>query len=123
MYCRYGDNEQRKQCIWGEGWKQMIEGLVVDEQKLFRSSIQILIDGQEDMQVVGVADNSKDALDQIKAFEPDVVLLDIQLQKSSSIKVAQFMEDEYPHIKKIFLVERADQQMIIQAIAVGSDGF
>src|SRR5699024_481562 len=101
----------------------MIEVLVVDEQKLFRSSIQIWIDGQEDMQVVGVADNSKDALDQIKAFEPDVVWLDIQLQKSSSIKVAQFMEDEYPHIKKIFLVERADQQMIIQAIAVGSDGF
>jgi len=101
----------------------MIEVLVVDEQKLFSSSIQVLIDGQEDIQVVGVADNGKDALDQIKAFEPDVVLMDIHLQKSSSIKVAQFMDDEYPHIKKIFLVERADQQMIIQAIAVGADGF
>ncbi len=104
------------------GWIGMIKVLLVEEQRLLRSSMQVLIDHEEDMEVVGVYDDGKEALHQVKRLEPDVVLIDIDLEQSKGIEAVQMMKEENPTLKVVFLMEKPERQLIIQAVAIGADG-
>ncbi|MEO1374398.1 MAG: response regulator transcription factor [Cyanobacteria bacterium J06635_10] len=53
--------------------------LVVDDHELTRLSLQIAFSSQENIQVVGMASNGKEALDMVKSCYPDVIVLDLQM--------------------------------------------
>ncbi|MEM9926506.1 MAG: response regulator transcription factor [Cyanobacteria bacterium P01_D01_bin.50] len=53
--------------------------LVVDDHELTRLSLQLAFSSQENIQVVGMASNGKEALDMVKSCYPDVIVLDLQM--------------------------------------------
>ncbi len=78
----------------------MIRVLVVDDEKLARDEMRFLLARHEDVEVVGEAENGTRAVEMAKEYEPDLVLLDIQMPGMDGFEVVEHLGDMdiLPHI-------------------------
>ena len=66
-----------------------IRVFIADDHPIARRGIAMLIDGQQDMEVVGEAANGDDAIDGIKQLRPDVALIDMDMPRASGLEVTE----------------------------------
>jgi len=67
----------------------MIRVFLVDDHALVRTGLKMILSGQDDMDVVGEAENGEDALPEIRKLKPDVVLCDLHLPGLSGLDVTE----------------------------------
>lgn len=84
--------------------------LIVDDESLARDSIRILLESRSECVIVGEADNGKDALSKIKAHQPDIVFLDIQMPKLQGFEVIKLLGTE--HLPVFVMVTAFDQHAL-----------
>ncbi|MDX2001648.1 MAG: response regulator transcription factor [Chitinophagales bacterium] len=117
--------------------------ILVDDHKLFLEGLRELIDKQEDMEVVAIADNGEDLLIKMNAYYVDVVLLDIYMPEMNGIEAAKELQEKYPNTKVIavsmyhekayiqkmrdygvmgYLLKNTGRQELLEAIRAVSDG-
>ncbi|MEN1968856.1 response regulator transcription factor [Lentibacillus sp. N15] len=101
----------------------MIRVLIVEDQRLFREGIQALINDTEDIHVIAMAANGKEALEQIEKLQPDVVLMDIHMPALDGIQATAKIKQLHPTVKVILLTTAAEEDMVIRGVTVGADGF
>lgn len=77
--------------------------LIVDDQPFVREGLQLVLQNQQDLQVVGVAENGLMALDIIPKEKPDVVLLDVQMPVLDGAKTLQAIRERWPDMRVIML--------------------
>src|SRR3990172_1978383 len=77
--------------------------LLVDDQLLFRKGLRALLQDQEDMEVVGEASDGAQALERVRTFKPDVVLMDIHIPIYNTIEATRLIKSECPETKVIAL--------------------
>jgi two-component system, LytTR family, response regulator len=90
--------------------------LVVDDEPLARDHIIDRLAQEEDVEVVGTADNGDDAIAEIRRLKPDLVFLDVQMPGLSGMEVAEQLGDEMP--RTIFCT--AFDQYAIKAFEVAA---
>ena len=102
-----------------------INVLVVDDLKLIHEGLKIMLTADKDINLVGFADNGKDAFEQIKHAEqkPDVVLVDILMPVMDGIELTKAISQKFPEIKVIVLSSSEDDATILKAIALGAKGY
>ena len=100
-----------------------IRVLLVDDHKVLRDGLRVLVDGENDLEVVSEAGTGEEAIRKIIATTPDVVVLDIGLPDSSGIDIAsQILQQELP-VRIVILSMYGDRELIIRAIEAGCDGY
>ncbi|MUK87408.1 response regulator [Ornithinibacillus sp. L9] len=100
----------------------MIKVLLVEKQRLFRRGIEALISAEQDMKVVGMAEDGNSALEQVATLNPDVVLIDIHMPNLSGIHTAARIKQQFSGVRVVFLTSEVEKELIIRAITIG-DGF
>ena len=73
-----------------------IRVFVLDDHELVRTGLRTLLDGEEDMEVVGEAGTAADGLDLIKELVPDVAILDVRLPDGNGIEVCREIQSTLP---------------------------
>src|SRR5262245_26414063 len=96
--------------------KQPLRLLLVDDHALFREGITSLLSYQGDFTVVGEAEDAKSALDQARALEPDMVLMDIELPGEDGVIATQRLKMEMPAVTVVMLTVRDDSQTLFEAL-------
>ncbi len=84
--------------------------LLVDDSVLMRTIIGDIVRSDEDLSLVGAAENGKVALEMVKALKPDIVLLDIEMPEMSGLEVMEHLS----------LMSRAKVIIISSVAQVGS---
>jgi DNA-binding NarL/FixJ family response regulator len=97
--------------------------LVVEDQQVLASALEIAIGTQPDLDCVGTAATVDDALAQMAAHRPDVVLMDIQLPGTDGIEGTRQISETYPKVSILILTAGATPQRLAAAAAAGATGF
>jgi DNA-binding NarL/FixJ family response regulator len=101
----------------------MIRVLLVDDQALFREGLSTLLSVYPDVQVVGEAGNGEEALTQVAALQPDVVLMDLRMPVLDGAAATRRLRAAHPHIQVIVLTTFDDDEHIFEGLRAGAVGY
>lgn len=102
---------------------KVIKILIADDHTLIRQGLKSIISFEEDLVVVGEAENGEKAIEMIKLLQPDILLLDVNMPLINGIKVLQRIKEEKIPVKIIMLTIENQRQTIHEAINNGVDGY
>ncbi|MCL4445554.1 MAG: response regulator transcription factor [Actinobacteria bacterium] len=88
-----------------------------------RQGLSAIIDGVDDMEVVGVAGTVEEALNRIPACRPDVALLDVRLPDGSGIEVCREIRSIMPEVACLILSAYSGDDAIFSAVMAGAAGY
>ena len=97
--------------------------LIVDDHVVVRKGIQMLLDTESSVQVVGEAENSQDAIRKARSLKPDVILMDLVMPEGDGIQAIAEIKRCIGTIKIIVLTMFHDETKINAAIEAGADGY
>ncbi len=97
--------------------------LLVDDHALFREGLMSLLSYQDDFAVVGEAEDAESALDQARALEPDIVLMDIELPGEDGVSATRRLKLALPAVTVVMLTVHDDSQTLFEAIKAGAQGY
>jgi len=100
-----------------------IKVLLVDDEELIRSGLAILLDGYDDIDVVGEAADGQEAADFCENEAVDVVLMDIRMPDVNGIEGTKLIKAAHPDIKVLILTTFQDAEYISQAMRLGASGY
>ena len=101
----------------------MIRIVVADDQELMRESLQIVLDLNEDMQVVGAASNGVELLELLEHQEADVILMDVRMPGMDGVQATKAVKNKYPEMKIIILTTFDDDEYVLNGLKYGASGY
>jgi DNA-binding NarL/FixJ family response regulator len=101
----------------------MITVALVDDHAIVRRGLEQLLQGVDDIEVVGSASDGAEALDVVREFEPDVVLMDLQMPGVDGVTATQNILEAFPDTKVVVLTSFSDSGRIVGALDVGAVGY
>ena len=97
--------------------------LVVDDHALFRRGIVLVLESEDDIVVVGEAEDGVQALALAAVLVPDVVLLDVRMPVMGGIEAARLLAEAVPSARVVMLTVSDDEDDLFEAIKVGAAGY
>jgi DNA-binding NarL/FixJ family response regulator len=96
---------------------------LVDDQELFASGMEMLVDSQSDLEFVGSAHNGRDGVELAASARPDVVLMDIRMPVMDGIEATARISETQDGPKVIVLTTFQRDEAVFRAIRSGASGF
>lgn len=100
-----------------------IRVVLVDDHQIVRDGLRSLLDKQLDIEVVGEADNGRDAIAAVRELRPDVIVMDIGMRGLNGIDATRQLKAEFPNVCVIALSMHADRRYVSEMLAVGASGY
>ena len=97
--------------------------MVADDHALFRRGLQMVLDQEEDLELVGEASDGVEAVEKAQELMPDVILMDVRMPKRSGIEAAGEIRDLLPHVKILMLTISDEEADLYEAIKAGASGY
>lgn len=96
---------------------------IADDHLLFRDGLVQLINGQPDMEVVGVAGDGLEMLTQVREKKPNLILMDISMPISDGIEGTSLIREFDTAVKILMLTALDNDEKMIEAIKAGANGY
>lgn len=97
--------------------------LIVDDDKLVCTSLKIILESDPDIEVVDLGYNGEMAVDLYDRLKPDILLMDIRMDKMTGLQGAELILKKHKDAKILFLTTFLDDEYIIKALNIGSKGY
>jgi NarL family two-component system response regulator LiaR len=103
--------------------KKQIRVLLADDHAIVRDGIRSLLKTQPDIEVVGEANNGRDAVSKAEALQPDVVLMDLVMPGMDGIEAIGLIVDGQPASRILVLTSFSAEDKVFPAIKAGAMGY
>src|SRR5574338_911526 len=97
--------------------------ILVDDHEVVRLGLKSLLERNPQFDIVGEAASAREAIEQVAALQPDVVVMDIRLPGTSGIEACEEIVNRFPGTKVIMLTSYAEDEMLLSAIRAGASGY
>lgn len=102
---------------------QKIRVLLTDDQAIVRKGIQALLATETNIEVVGEAENGKEAIQLVEKLKPDVILMDLQMPEMDGIQAIQHINAAKTNVRILVLTSFATDDKVFPAIKAGALGY
>jgi DNA-binding NarL/FixJ family response regulator len=100
-----------------------IRVLIADDHALFRRGLEMVLDEEADIEIVGQASDGAEAVIVAGEALPDIVLMDIRMPKTSGIEACRAMKEVAPSAKIVMLTISDEEEDLFEAIRAGASGY
>lgn len=100
-----------------------IKLVLVDDHAVVRSGLRMLLEAQTDMEIVGEAENGREAVTLAKTLQPDIILMDIMMPDMNGIEATRLVKDVAPETAVLALTMYEDDQYFFEMLKAGASGY
>jgi DNA-binding NarL/FixJ family response regulator len=101
----------------------MIKVLLVDDQYLIRQGLRALLELEPDLEIIGEAENGREAIDLIAQSQPDVVLMDMRMPVMDGVGATREIQQRFNNTKVLILTTFDDTEYVAAALQYGAMGY
>lgn len=101
----------------------MTKIIIIDDHQLFREGVKRILDFEDTFEVVAEGDDGIDTLPLYEEFQPDVVLMDINMPHKNGVEATSELIEKYPDAKVIILSIHDDESYVSHALKSGALGY
>ena len=98
----------------------MINILLVDDRTLLCEVLKTWLDAEKDIQVLGIAHDGHEAIEQVERLHPDIVLMDINMPQMDGLKATRVISQRFPLVKVIVLSGHDDEVYVKKSLQAGA---
>ena len=96
---------------------------IVEDHTLLRAGLRALLAQDPDLEIVGEADNGRDAIRAIGSLAPHLVLMDLSMPGMNGIEAMQDIKRRYPRTRVLVLTIHKTDEYIHESLRAGADGY
>lgn len=97
--------------------------LLADDHKIVRDGLKSMLAKEPDIEVVGEAENGREALDMTRECAPDVVVLDIGMRELNGIEACRILVADHPTVRVVALSMHSDRRYVSEMLAAGATAY
>lgn len=102
---------------------QSINVLIVDDQRLMRDGLRTLLELEDDLTIVGEAENGQEAVERAAQLSPDVVLMDVRMPVMDGVEATRRLQTIAPQVKVIILTTFDEDEFVFEGLRAGAVGY
>lgn len=100
-----------------------IRVLLVDDHAVLREGLRTLLSLQEDIEVVGEAENGQVAIERAKQLRPDVIVMDIAMPAMDGLEATRVLKQECPSARILILSQHDNREYVFSILQGGAVGY
>lgn len=100
-----------------------IKIIIADDHRLIRDGIKSYLEDDPEFKIIGEAENGEETLEKVRSKQPNLVLMDINMDKINGIDCTKKIKAEFPYIKILALTMLKESQHIREMIRSGASGY
>ncbi len=97
--------------------------MIVDDHEVVRLGMRAAFELESDMNIVGEASNGAEALAKIAVLAPQVILMDVRMEKMGGIEACREIKSRYPEIAVLMITSYPDEEAVTASIIAGASGY
>lgn len=101
----------------------MIRVLICDDQTVVCEGLRAILSTAPELEVVGVAYDGAQALEQVQALQPDLVLMDLKMPVMNGIQATREIHARFPHVRVLVLTTYDFDEWVFEAVRGGASGY
>lgn len=101
----------------------MVRVLVCDDQAVVCEGLELILNTDPEIEVVGLAYDGSEALEMMPDAKPDLVLMDLMMPVMNGIHATREIKKKYPGIKVLVLTTFGEDEWVFDAVRSGADGY
>ncbi len=103
--------------------RERLRVLIADDHALFRRGLEMVLESEPDIEVVGEAHDGDEAVERATELMPDVILMDVRMPRRSGIEATQKIKEQLPHVKILVLTNSDEEADLYDSIKAGASGY
>jgi two-component system, NarL family, response regulator LiaR len=100
-----------------------IRVLLVDDHTVVRRGLRLVFELEDDLEIVGEAADGREALAQVAALLPDVVVMDLLMPGMNGVEATRAIRAAHPDVEVVALTSVLEDRMVVDAVEAGASGY
>ncbi len=97
--------------------------VIIDDHQLFREGVKRILDFEPTFEVVAEGDDGSEAVTLVEQYQPDVIIMDINMPNRNGVEATAELIEKYPDSKVIILSIHDDENYVTHALKTGATGY
>jgi len=97
--------------------------IIADDHALVRSGIRSMLAGEQDLEVIGEAEDGVEALELCRRLRPDLVLMDVRMPRMDGLAATRAIKEELPRTSVVMVTMQEDPDYLFEAVIAGAAGY
>ena len=97
--------------------------MIVDDHEVVRLGMRAAFEAEPDLSVVGEASNGAEALAKMSVLDPQLILMDVRMEKMNGIEACREIKSQYPDVHILMITSYTDDDAVISSILAGASGY
>lgn len=97
--------------------------ILAEDHTILRAGLKALLESNPNFEVIGEADNGRDAIRRVAELKPDLIIMDLSMPGLSGIDAVKDIRDRYPEVKALVLTVHSEEEYVLSSLEAGANGY